>query len=62
MRRRILVAIMALTGTAALAQLPPAGEVAPGKTPKPKSKEEAAAIKKIIDAKTTMRKSPRWTR
>lgn len=50
MRRRVLVAIMALTGTAALAQLPPAGAV--GSTPKPKSKEEAAAIKKIADAKT----------
>jgi tetratricopeptide (TPR) repeat protein len=50
MRRRVLVAIMALTGTAALAQLPPAGAV--GATPKPKSKEEAAAIKKITDAKT----------
>lgn len=53
MRRRVLVAIMALTGMAALAQQvqqPPAAAV--GSMPKAKSKEEAAAIKKITDAKS----------
>jgi tetratricopeptide (TPR) repeat protein len=53
MRKQAVVAMMALTGAAVLAQqvtAPPAAAV--GSTPKVKSKEEAAAIKKIVDAKT----------
>jgi tetratricopeptide (TPR) repeat protein len=52
MKTRVLLAMMALTSVAAMAQIqtPPAAAV--GKTPKVKSKEEAAAIKKVTDAKT----------
>ncbi len=53
MRTRVLVVMMALTGVAAVAQqaqTPP--KEATGNLPKAKSKEEAAAIKKITEAKT----------
>jgi tetratricopeptide (TPR) repeat protein len=53
MRKQAVIAMMALTGAAAWAQqvtAPPTAAI--GKTPKVKSKEEAAAIKKIVDAKT----------
>ncbi len=57
MTKRVLTAMttmMALTGVAAFGQAPPAQPpvAAVGKTPKVKSKEEAAAIKKVVDAKT----------
>ncbi len=53
MKNRVLVAMMAFAGLAAYAQQPqqPPKE-ATGNAPKAKSKEEAAAIKKITDAKT----------
>lgn len=54
MRTRLLVVTMALTGMAAFAQQQPQTppKEATGNAPKAKSKEEAAAIKKINDAKT----------
>lgn len=52
MRKSVLLATMALTAVAALAQAPPAQPPKElGNAPKPKSKEEASAIKKIVDAK-----------
>jgi tetratricopeptide (TPR) repeat protein len=53
MRKKAVVAMMALTGAMVLAQqvtAPPAAAV--GSTPKVKSKEEAAAIKKVTEAKS----------
>lgn len=52
MRRRLLVATMALTSLAAFAQQPTQPPKAATGDLKPKSKEEATAIKKINDAKT----------
>jgi tetratricopeptide (TPR) repeat protein len=53
MRTRVVVVMMALTGMAAFAQQPQTPpKQATGNAPKAKSKEEAAAIKKITDAKT----------
>jgi tetratricopeptide (TPR) repeat protein len=52
MKKRVLLAMMALTGVAAIAQVQAPPTAAVGKTPKVKSKEEAAAIKKVVDAKT----------
>ena len=56
MRKQAVVAMMALTGAALLAQAPAQIQAPPaaavGSVPKVKSKEEAAAIKKIVEAKT----------